>query len=113
MAHPLVDKISTKLTNLVTLQIVTVVGEVDLTSPKTASGKAARTRINLLDGHVTTELDPSFVGEEYDSVREFHLERERQGHAIVRANIAAIEGLLRLARSLTESSGDATGDGAS
>lgn len=107
VSHPIVDKINQSLADLVTLQIITVVGEVDLSSAATASGKAARTRISLLDGDITTELDPSFVGGEYDAVRQFHLAREEQGQQIIQANIATLTKLLELARDLaTPSSGE-------
>mgnify|MGYP001578017706 CR=1 FL=1 len=101
----IVDKIKNALDNLVKLNIVTAVGdivykdadkkdELDLTKTK-----ASMTVINLLDGDITTIFHESFITGEYKDLKNFHAEREKEGYERVKANIAALGDLLKLAAS--------------
>jgi len=103
LAHPFIATLSTALSNLTTLEIVTTVVPVDVSSDEvTPGGKAMRTRIDLLDGDIRTEIDPVFLTEEYRLIRDLHTAREQSGNTIVQDNIKTLEELLRLARSLPE-----------
>ena len=91
---------------MVTLEIVTAVGTVQ-PSTRDAHGargeaqidpdaKLLRTRVDLLQGDITTELDPAFVTGDYREFRAFHAERERQAVEIVKSNIEVVRALLSL-----------------
>lgn len=98
----LIKKIWDGIDSLVTLRIVTAVGqpgmndkgkpEVDLSKSKVIS-----TKISLLDGDITTIFDPEFVTGGYQCLREFHAAREKEGYQIVKNNFEAVKGLLELA----------------
>lgn len=102
MAETFTDKLQQAIQNLITLDIVTIVGTVDLnvTRIDDMKGDAIRTRLDLLTGDVVTQFDPKFVdGGPYASLRSFHAQREQQGHDIIDRNIALIKSLFELADS--------------
>jgi hypothetical protein len=80
------ETIRTSLNNMVELQITTEVGPAKM-----------QTTINLLEGDITTKIDPEFITGAYQSLREFHAEREKQAGAIVKDNIEALSRLVELA----------------
>ena len=83
--------------NLVTLEIVTVVGTYDSKANQPGPGaKMMRTRLNLLDGDKVTEIDPDFATGPLASLRDFHAQVEKQGHDIIKANLETIEKMLGL-----------------
>ena len=105
-----VDKLEAALNNLVTLEIVTAVGNVSPSKRDPTTGlrsegapdpnaKLLRTRIDLLRGDITTELDPAFVTGEYQELRAFHAAREQQAADIVKRNIEALSAVIALIRS--------------
>ncbi len=110
MAKDLKTRIMESLENLVTLEIVTAVGQVhpELSDSAEDAGKRPLeidysknpkmilTRINLLQGDVTTIYHEEFVTGEYQALREFHAAREKEGHHIVMQNIEVLERLLKL-----------------
>lgn len=99
-------KLESSLENLVTLEIVTAVGLVQPTTrdangvkvqAKTDAGaKLLRTSIDLVQGDITTEMDPAFVTGPYQDLREFHKAREAQAMEIVKGNIEAVKALVAL-----------------
>ncbi len=104
--HPLVAKISNAIESLSQLRIVTSVGAGtwDSATQKYTAGadaKVAYSALNLLTGDIQTHIDPSFATGDLTALRDFHFEREREGAAIVAANIAALKELLLLARELS------------
>ena len=105
----LMTQIKEALVNLVHLQIVTAVGPVTVTVNKDGSVKsleieervkAISTCIDLLQGDITTVFDPEFVTGPYQSLRDFHAAREKEGHDIVQKNLAAIGALFKLVQEL-------------
>ena len=92
-----VKKILEAAEQLVTLEIVTVVGTYDAkTHQPGASSKMMRTRLNLLDGDKITEVDPDFVTGPLTSLRGYHADAEKQGNDIIKANLETIEKMLGL-----------------
>ena len=100
------ERILRALENLVTLEVVTAVGQV---AAPDAEGKpwsftfdqdpkAILSRIDLLQGDVRTCFHEEFVTGDYQSLRDFHAAREAQGHEIIKGNIAALKELLAFAR---------------
>jgi hypothetical protein len=102
----LYTKLESSLENLVTLEIVTAVGPVQPTTRDSngvkiqattdAGAKLLRTSIDLLQGDITTEMDPAFVTGPYQDLRQFHQAREAQAMEIVKGNIEAVKALVAL-----------------
>lgn len=98
----LVDSIKSKLSNLTTLEIVTAVGpptrdaQGRLTVDLTTNAAVMFTQIRLLEGDVTTSVDPSFVSGDNQPLREFHQARVTEGMKAVKDNIAALKQLYQL-----------------
>lgn len=101
----LVQKIQGALQNLVELQIVTAIAPVvkdddeagnkyDLS--KMGDAKIIVTKIDMLQGDITTWMDKAFVSGPYAKLREYHAEKEKQGSEIIRKNIEALQSLLGL-----------------
>jgi hypothetical protein len=90
------------IVKLTTLEIRTVVGDYiiapDNSVQPIAGGelKIFETKINLLDGDVTSQISLPLVSPEYDWVREFHARKEEKGHEIINNNIKAIMSLIEL-----------------
>ncbi|MDM8523911.1 hypothetical protein QUF80_11130 [Desulfococcaceae bacterium HSG8] len=106
MLKELKTKISDALENLVTLEIMTAVGHVKPPDEEkmypdidyTRDPKIMLSRIDLLQGDIRTICDEEFIRGDYRSLREFHAEREKEGHRIVMQNIDTLERLLKLVK---------------
>lgn len=103
----LLEEIKKAVAEFKTLEIVTVVGTVipgesvkDLSFKFDKNSKTILTRIDILDGDITTVIDEAYVTGDYQSLREFHAQREEKGYSIVRNNIAAIRELFSAASAL-------------
>lgn len=96
----ILEKITKALTDLVTLEIKTMVGEMTFNQSAVpnfpAKPKAMYSKIDLLQGDITTVYDPEFITGEFTSLREFHQEREKQGQEIIQGNIKALQSLVKL-----------------
>ncbi|MEY3219101.1 MAG: hypothetical protein RIT27_458 [Pseudomonadota bacterium] len=94
------EDIKNAMNNLINLDIRTIVGEVDFDSKgkmqPTANSKQMVSRLNLLDGDITTAFPEDFLQMPLDSVRSFHALRERQAMEIVQGNIRALQHLVGL-----------------
>ena len=98
----LLRKIVSALENLVTLEIITAVGPVSV-SESTATydldgAAVALTRINLIAGDITTVFPEQFITGNFQSLKDFHGEREKQGYAMVMKNLEALRELYNAAR---------------
>ena len=58
-------------------------------------------RINLIDGDITTHISKELVSDEYEWMRNFHAHKEEKGHEIIQGNIQAIASLIDLFRELS------------
>ena len=97
----LLNDIQNALENMVTLEIVTAVGAVThskngIDYDWSKEAKVILTKFDLLQGDIKTVLHPDFVTGEYQGLRDFHSEREKQGLATVRENIKALKELAEL-----------------
>jgi len=114
MAETFTQKLTNALENLAQLEIITAVGVVnfDAKADRTArhllapDAKIMRTSIDLLQGDITTQMDPAFTTGELQALRDFHGARELQGAAIIKANVDTLSQILSLALRL---SSDKTG----
>jgi hypothetical protein len=101
------NRVKDSLDNLVTLKIITSVGPVPAVDDKGnliagVSAHLMRSRINLLQGDIVTEIDPAFVTGELKDLRDFHMRREQEGSAIVDKNIEVLRSLLSFAVEATQ-----------
>ncbi len=101
----LLKKITDKASELTTLEIITIVGSPEFkkvggdVKPVIQTGtdqKAIVTSINLIQGDITTQMSEEFVTGEYQSLREYHANREKEGFEIIDKNIKAIKSLVDL-----------------
>ena len=97
--------------SLTTLEILTIVDDVELTRgaggyvlPEKLAADTAKisSQIGLLSGDITTVMSKRFESTELTSVLEFHLTQVEKGHEIVAANIAAVQKLLELLPQLSD-----------
>jgi hypothetical protein len=97
-----IDTIIQKIENLKTLEIRTIIGnftwneqekKIDYEAGKV---KLIMTRIDLLEGDITTAFSEDFLKEPYDKIREFHAEREKKGQEIIEGNLKALKELVDL-----------------
>lgn len=96
-----IEEIKQRLEELKTLNIKTVVGKFDLDDKgkiayKEGEAKIIITRIDLLEGDITTAFSDEFLEPPYDKIREYHAEKEKQGREIITANINALKELINL-----------------
>ena len=97
-----VNNIEEKLSDLVTLEIKTIVGDYRLLQDETVlpkkngEFKIMKTKIGLLDGDVTTLMSNDLIQDKYAWLRDFHAGREEKGHEIIHKNIEAIKSLFEL-----------------
>ena len=101
MSDSFMDTIIKKMKDLRSLQIQTIVGDfkIDPNTNKIIPDEKAKkiiTRIDLLDGDVTTAFSEEFLKAPLNKVREFHAEREKEGHLIIDNNIKAVSSLIKL-----------------
>lgn len=106
----MVAKVKEIFNQLVTLNIVTVVGEVKIPDgwPKdgelavaSSGAKALWTRIDLLQGDITRVIHPDFAADGGRGMRDYHASSERQAMEIVKTNIETLEKIAELAIKLT------------
>ena len=99
-------KLQRAVENLVELRIVTAIGSV-----KQGGGNRPEpdidfahnpdvilTKIDLVQGDITTIISPNLMAPEFDDLRDFHAAREAQGLDIVRKNVDTVIELLKAAR---------------
>ena len=95
----LLDQLRAAIQNAVTLEITTAVGPVGVDDKGRPSSNLSRcrvatTRINMLLGDITTVYEDDFVTGDLQALRDFHLEREKDGYQIVKDNLEAIGNLI-------------------
>ena len=96
-----IQKAIAELSNLTRLEVRTEVGNFTFnvvgdreTTIKAGEGiEKMCTQINLLSGDITTAMTEKFVVE-YKELREYHMIRETQGHAIIEKNIKVLKDIL-------------------
>ncbi len=112
----LLDKIKKAVEELVTLEIITAVGPVNLVEgkdPKTGAPiyflekelfkketKLIVTRIDLLQGDISTVIPDEFTAPQYQWLRDFHATREKQGIETIQRVMDGLKGLVTLIQEL-------------
>jgi hypothetical protein len=102
-----VSRLQSALGKLITLEIVTSVGVVSANSDTLdPQAKVMRTRIDMAEGDITTEIDPAFLTGDYTALREFHAAREKQAGEIIKTNIDMLHKLFNLVVMVTTQARD-------
>ncbi len=97
--QPFFDKVLEKASDLSSLSIQTIVGDftVDKDDMKIVAtpqkSDSMLTRIDLIDGDITTAMSPKFVEGDYKELREFHAKREQEGRDIIEKNISTLKSI--------------------
>lgn len=111
MSNNVIKLVTDSLERLLTLEIITAVGNVDPSKssepnwPDLASVEQPQmivSKINLLGGDIRTIFGEAFITGDYKSLVDYHAAREKQGFDIIQNNIAALKALLQLARGLED-----------
>ncbi|AFM04239.1 hypothetical protein Fleli_1841 [Bernardetia litoralis DSM 6794] len=95
-----------RVVDLTNLEIKTIVGDFDVDVNEKVSlrrdhdYKLMNSRINLIDGDITTHISRELVSDEYEWMRNFHAHKEEKGHEIIQGNIQAIASLIDLFREI-------------
>lgn len=91
------QNVAEKLENLSELQIRTLVGEMSYHKNSDsydfedgASVEAMESNINLVTGDTDTKITPIFLAE-YEQLREFHMNKEREGQDIIKRNLELMQ----------------------
>lgn len=95
------ESVGAALKDALSLEIKTGVGVVDPATVDAFDGDLAFTKIDLLDGDIQTYLPAKFVTDPaYGAMKDFHLDREKQGLEIIEKNIEALRSAVTLAERL-------------
>jgi len=81
----LIAKLEKAIEEIVTLRVTTIV-----------NGKTLQTVINLALGDISMNVDPFFLDPAQKAIVDMHVAREKQGADILKANVAAVERLVKL-----------------
>jgi hypothetical protein len=89
--------------NAKTLEITTAVGPVNWDATKQdyvpaadASVKVMKTKIDLFDGDMVTQMDQEFATGGLQSLRDYHMKTQAEGKDIIKKNVEALEALFSL-----------------
>ena len=99
-----VKNIETRISKLTTLEIKTIIGDYELNENEVISHKKdgdfkiMQSRIDLIEGDITTNISEELVTDKFAWLREFHARKEEKGHEIIDGNIKAIVSLFDLYR---------------
>ena len=102
MANQIAKDILAAIDNLKTLEIKTIIGEIDRDSNNNivavaGNSDAIETQIDMIDGDITTAMSDKFLTDpNYAPLRDFHANREKEGHKIIKDNIEALKSLVGL-----------------
>ncbi len=100
------ENIKKAINELVTLRIVTAVGGITKDEKGlpvidyAENPSVILTTINLIQGDITTVFHEEFVTGKYQSLQAFHAAREKEGYELIKANIAVLEKLYAVAKSV-------------
>jgi hypothetical protein len=102
VARDFLVKLERALEQIVTLKIVTLIGQVSVTGEGTkasvgtagqAQTEAASTEIDLLTGHITNTFSTGFAALANGEMRNFHQSQVEKSQSIVTGNLAEVQKL--------------------
>ena len=105
----LMTKIQRAVEEIVTLKVVTVVGNVTLDDPSKPEGELAvddshvmKTEIDLLQGDIVSVVDKWYLQAANKTMRDQHEKREAQGQDTIRKNLATLKELATYVQELLD-----------
>ncbi len=98
-----IKTVQQSIKKMTTMEVKTIVGDFALGADDevtTLGGdyKVMESQFNLLLGDVTVKIDQALLDPQYDWVRNFHAQKEQQGHSIIQNNINLLLTLISLYR---------------
>ena len=102
--HDFVRNIETRISKLTTLEIKTIIGdyhvdqEEEIGIKKDGEFRVLQSKIDLIQGDITTNISNELVSDKYAWLRDFHARKEERGHEIIDSNVRAIVSLFELYR---------------
>lgn len=98
-----VANIEARISKLTTLEIKTIIGDykvdpadTSITIKKDSAFKIMHSKIDLIQGDITTHVSEELTEPRYTWLREMHGQKEARGHEIIDGNIRAIMSLFDL-----------------
>lgn len=104
-----IRNIEDRITALTTLDIKTMVGDVEVDQEgklyinPDSDVKVLHSQFNLIGGDVTSQISSELIYDKYQWLREFHERKEDKGTEIISSNIEAIFSLIELFKGIKAS----------
>jgi hypothetical protein len=102
----IIAKATGYVNDVVNLRVITAVGEFSATynettqkwdvTPGASANSAILTNIDLVQGDIVNLMPQAFSGDGGKAVRDFHSTQVEKAEGIVRANIAALKGMIEV-----------------
>lgn len=102
----IIEKAGNYLNDVVHLRIITAVGEFSaardansgkwVVQPGAGNNSAIMTDIDLVQGDIVSLVPQSLVSDSNSAIRDFHSTQVEKAEGIVRANIAALKGMIEV-----------------
>jgi hypothetical protein len=99
----LLEDIKKAVVNAKTLEITTAIGPITWDAAKqeyipVADGtvKAMKTKIDLFEGDMLTQMDQEFATGSLQAIRDYHMKTQSEGKDIIKNNVEALEALFAL-----------------
>lgn len=99
----LVEDIKKAVVNAKTLEITTAIGPIAWDAAKQeyvpaadATVKAMKTKIDLFEGDMLTQMDQEFATGNLQSLRDFHLKAQTDGKDLIKNNVETLGALFSL-----------------
>lgn len=97
------DDLKKAVVNAKTLEITTAVGPITWDAAKQdyvpvtdPTIKAMKTKIDLFEGDMVTQMDPEFATGTLQGLRDYHMKTQADGKDIIKKNVEALEALFGL-----------------
>ena len=97
------DDLKKAVVNAKTLEITTAVGPIawdaakqDYVAVADPTIKAMKTKIDLFEGDMVTQMDPEFATGALQGLRDYHMKTQADGKDIIKKNVEALEALFGL-----------------
>ena len=118
MANEALETIKKIVKDFTTLEIVTVVTNIQVNKQKQSDGsetvtyvpedqsieKGCLTRIDLVDGDIRNYIGKGLEGEDYDRITKFHATQVEKGQEVIQGTINALKDAAQLIKDMTSSS---------
>ena len=104
----IVDALKTALGQSIELEITTTIASSDpqigsATTPKETSQEVMRTKLNIVEGKISTEIGSKFLeGGKFAELRDFHVSQMQASGQIIERNISSLQKLLEMWVGMTQ-----------